>query len=318
MDWNSYFNFLSAEGQTEKQRMINQARYDLKHNYKSTLSHKCVCIDGIEHNVLILSMNTNSGTTNEKKIVMMPNDCLHIGQYVTWNNDKWLVTDINDDKEISYTGKIEKCNAVLKFQNTNNEIVSYQVVKKESTGSNTKTSNYVEIISGNYELYVPFNKDTAKISINKRFILWNQGNVPEVYKLIRLTPVLEHVDPIKTGYLIFTMERDVYNPNTDNAELMIADYVDDTHSGETIILTYDKSELVIGGKKLTITSNIKNCTWSYETLNGFEKFFHSESNEDVFSIWCDEDYNLLGQTVVVKCSDELNHADLTLKVVSRI
>ena len=318
MDWNSYFNFLSAEGQTEKQRMINQARYDLKHNYKSTLSHKCVCIDGIEHNVLILSMNTNSGTTNEKKIVMMPNDCLHIGQYVTWNNDKWLVTDINDDKEISYTGKIEKCNAVLKFQNTNNEIVSYQVVKKESTGSNTKTSNYVEIISGNYELYVPFNKDTAKISINKRFILWNQGNVPEVYKLIRLTPVLEHVDPIKTGYLIFTMERDVYNPNTDNAELMIADYVDDTHSGEKIILTYDKSELVIGGKKLTITSNIKNCTWSYETLNGFEKFFHSESNEDVFSIWCDEDYNLLGQTVVVKCSDELNHADLTLKVVSRI
>lgn len=319
MDWNTYFNYLCADGKNEKDRMIKNAKYDLINNIKSTLSCKNICIDGIEYNALIMSMNTNSGTTNEKKIVMMPDVCIHLGEYVCWNNEKWMITDINDDREISYSGKIEKCNNILKFQNQNGDIISYPIVKKENMGSDIKSSNYVDVISGTSEFYVPFNKETSTIELNKRFMTWNQGAVPEIYKVIKITPILETIDPITTGYLIFTMERDVFNPNTDNVDLMISDYFDSNNSiGESLILTCNKDEIIIGGNEVVITSNIENCNWEISVIDEYYSLFHTKSEGYNFYIWCDEDYNLLGQSVIVKCSHESNQSELMLKVVSRI
>lgn len=319
MEWDTYFNFLCSNGATEKERIINQAKYDLIYNHKSSLSNKSIYINEIEHNALILSMNTNSSVTNEKKIIMMPGDCIHLGDYVVWDNHEWIVTDVNDDKEISYSGKIEKCNAILKFQDSEGKVYSYQAVRKSNTGSNTKTSEYVEIISGNCQFYVPFNSETSKIAINKRFMLWNQGETPEVYKLIGITPIMESISSFKTGYFIFTMERDVYNPNTDNVDLMIADYFDSPEeAGEEIILSCEKDEVIIGGSKVNIKSSKENCEWKLIAFDGYEQYFHIEHSGYDCWVWCDENYDLIGQSIKVICFlDDIN-SELMFKVVSRI
>jgi hypothetical protein len=59
------------------------------------------------------SLNKNP---NKKRILMKPEDSLSVGNTCVWNNNNWLVTDLDDDNGIYTVGIIEKCNNTLTIQ----------------------------------------------------------------------------------------------------------------------------------------------------------------------------------------------------------
>ena len=318
MNWDSYLSFLGSQGETDRDRQIKEAQFNLTHMMNTSPSTKEVCIHYKKTKVLITS-NGSGNSFNEKKITMKPNEHIHLGDYVLWDNTTWILTEKNDDCEISDSGIIEKCSVILRFQNSNGDIIDYPVVRNVDTGSDTRQSTYADIIRGNFLLYIPYTTETSSLCVNQRFMLWNQGSVPEVCKIIGIKPVLMNINPLMTGYLILTMEKDVYNPNTDNIDMMLADYFQPEETiGETLTLSCDKPEIIIGGTARKITSNKDNCTWELITVEGIDDQFLVEySGFDCF-VSCKENYDLLGQTVILRCSYDTFYTEISLKVVSRI
>ena len=315
MNWDLYFKSLGIHGSTPQERIAYNARRDLLRNKDHTLSKQSICIRGCQHEALIISKDNN----NEKKIVMMPDDPIAVGDYLKWNGFTWIVSEVNQDHTISYSGSLLLCSRILKWQDETGEIISKPCVVSEANGYNTDYSSQATTVDGIYTIKISCDEDTRKLTINKRFVTWNSGTVPEVCKLIKINPLLSTSLDGKSGILELALEKDLFNPNSDDALRMIADYRDPSKPvGFEIILTCEKSEVIIGGSPRMITSNVQDATWELIPPPGMETLFDMKTENTVCYVSAKEDYSLLGTSVLVRCRYNGEMSELLLKVVSRI
>ena len=319
MNWDFYFKSLGSNGITQRERMIRNAQRDLMNQRGTTLSRQNIKLRNCEHEAIIISTDNN----NEKKIVMMPGDVVSVGEYIEWNNFKWIVSELNQDHAISYSGKILMCDLVLKWQDETGGIITRYCSVSQNSGYNLETEGKATKIDGMYIVTIPYDIDTAKLSVNRRFITWNGGTTPEVCKLIKINPIKaimsNGLSNEQAGTLEITLEKDLYDPSSDNTELMIADYKDPTKPiGVEVILTCPNPVIKIGGSAKEITVNVSDGTWEVITPPGMENLFVVKTDEAVCSIQAKEDYSLLGTSVLVRCSYLGASSEVMLKVVSRI
>ena len=113
----------------EKARVINYGRgaqyardalaADLREDFAA---HFCDSIDyqpealvnGVRQR-LIVSRNKN--VVSEKKIIAYPGETFYTGDVVDCFGAKWLITEVEQNKEIYTSGKMEQCNRELIWQN---------------------------------------------------------------------------------------------------------------------------------------------------------------------------------------------------------
>jgi hypothetical protein len=60
--------------------------------------------------VRIVEENSLQKNPNRKRMLMQPSDIITVGSTVLWNDNYWLVTDLDTDYFVYYVGIIEKCN----------------------------------------------------------------------------------------------------------------------------------------------------------------------------------------------------------------
>jgi len=107
------FRKISQSNLTSKEREVNQIKYDILADFEDSPSFNTVLIKGVSQDVQIVDENAINKQPNKKCILSKPNETFSIGDMVTWNNNKWLIINIDEDKTIYTTGIIEKCSSSL-------------------------------------------------------------------------------------------------------------------------------------------------------------------------------------------------------------
>jgi len=137
---------------------------------------------------------------------------LNRGDYITWNNDKWLIISEVAEKRFNnhYKGTMQRCNYNIKFIFSDGIVREFPAII-DSRVFNLDSNNYITTIAGKVVVTMQANEDSKKIRVNKRFI-----KMGDAFKVVGR-------DLTDNGLLILTCELDMINSNADDLENEIAD-----------------------------------------------------------------------------------------------
>lgn len=198
-----------------------------------------------------------------------------------------------------------------------------------------------------FRIQMPFDEYSANLNIGKRLMLEIVNGVPKTYRITSIDQMTSRIDynGEQVGFLSFNVEQDLYNPETDNMEKMICDYVpvddvgsdgndgDTTHPPETdddtptYKLTIDFSgapNITTGGIGKLFTAKIdgETCETAVWTLAGdyVPNEIHFKNAEDSVSnakckVVCADNPKLIGTIVTLTVQSDKLTTNVELEVV---
>lgn len=94
--------------------------------------------------------------------------------------------------------------------------------------SNLDETQILTISSREFKIQVAYDEETSLIDLDKRFMLEVIAGQPRTYKVTSVDAITErfHQSGEIRGFLVLNVQQDLYNPKTDNVDLMICDYID--------------------------------------------------------------------------------------------
>ena len=249
------------------------------------------------------------------------NPDIGVGSYVYMADEDgewkwWLITAIDERPQFRQYIILE-CNWTLKWV-VNNQIHSCLAVQRyqNSYSSGISEGNRVAGVDDMTSMWVPTNSSTQTIGYNQRFIISDVGRVPalcyEVSKISDTSPV---------GLVKFSLTQTTFNEQTDNVDLMIADYwgahiepiepdIEQELSG-TAAITFSgvSSTLKVGGSFKTFTPVFSNesvvvQSWLISDENGDissdTENYTIDRSDELLKIKVAKNYNLIGKIIIIQ------------------
>lgn len=138
----------------------------------------------------------------------------------------YICTESFDINEIHWQGKFTLCNWILKWQNKNGDILEYPCYDINSTQYNSgeQSNRQFTVGSSQHMITLPCDENTISLCTPKRFILDKNKVNPTVFIVTQNDNTSYNYG--KRGLVRITLYENVYNPNTDRADLGICDYID--------------------------------------------------------------------------------------------
>lgn len=225
--WDFYKERVQHLGKTERERRINTSIRNFNKLAPNSPTHHKVTIGEEEIYVEILSTDF----TDVKKVISINNKEVYAGNYIQWNDSYWLIKNVDFNDEIYRTALMQQCNNILRWQNqTTREIIERRyVVDNVYTMSVNPPFNRNSIASSNrtFRLILPKDEETMMLDLDRRLILEVVNNKPIVYTVIGIDTLSNSYDNGNIGgCVVLQLEQAHYNSASDNAELMIADYLE--------------------------------------------------------------------------------------------
>ncbi len=183
-----------------------------------------------------------------------------IGEYIhdTKDDTYWLIYNSFNVNDIHYEGKMIQCNYLLRWQLSDGKIIKRWAnivsASKYDVGENGNST--LVLSSNNYTVLIGYCEEGFELEGKRVFIDMKPTNPKKVFKITRSDDVIYNASGL--GYLLsFIADKIEFNPDKDNQELRICDYVDTstplppspTNPDETTDLTAvisGDSELQIG------------------------------------------------------------------------
>lgn len=229
MTRSQYREMLDLNGSTQRDRIINKSVHDQNKLAPVSPSYKEVTIDDVPRKLNIIS----STVMNQKIIHTLPGEDFAIGSIVYWSKSHWLITERDAEDEITVRGRIQICQKQITWQDDNTyEIRSLWATVEKPYYSNLEENKTLSYSTREFRIQMPFDEYSANLNIGKRLMLEIVNGMPKTYRITSIDQMTSRIDynGEQVGFLSFNVEQDLYNPDTDNAEKMICDYVpiDDT------------------------------------------------------------------------------------------
>ena len=215
------------------------------------------------------------------------NPDIAIGSYVYMEDEdgnwKWWLLVYEDELPQFKQFQILECNWNLGWV-VDNKVYHCLVVQRiqQSYNSGSWDADRTTAVDNVTALWAPTNYDTLSIGYNQRFLISDPRRRPCLaYQVSKI----EDTQPI--GLTKFKLTQETFNPITDNAELMLADYYksevkpipsnpnDSVVSTATITYNGTKPTVKVGGSWKTFTP-----TFSDETIT-VSKWTISDENGDI-------------------------------------
>lgn len=215
---------LANLGTTRRERDKRYLQDRLEREKDTLVAYKeCVRVNGRHDQQLFL---TYTEVRSEKNFQTLPGETLCKGDVLVWHEAHWIVTEVDIDDEVYCKGRIKQCNRMLYWQNPDTlDIVGrWCIIKKPYTTSVTQ-GNEIDISKGQYKIILPYDEETAAMDLDRRLLVEKIGAEPKAYKITNADPTTDVLDGMAGGLVTWTVQRDQYNPQLDNAVLMVADYV---------------------------------------------------------------------------------------------
>lgn len=201
--------------------------------------------------------------SNILKVIAFPDTELLQGDYIIFNNQIAIITEIIGYQPFQISAKALICNYTFKWQDINGNIIKKDGVL--SNLSNKIDGNQFPIVSGNTKIYLPYDDDTKYLFTDKRICIGKtyDKNQKEILKVNKIIGSDFTACNYNNGHLvIFDSAIDTYNEKTDNLDLMICDYI------SSIENDIEKNiEGVINGRKNIPLGSTRNYTIKYIDKN---------------------------------------------------
>lgn len=181
--------------------------------------------------------------------------------------------------------------------------------------------------------FAPTNDDTKTIYYDCKFLKSVPGRYPPLaWKISKCE------DTLVDGITRFTMTQEMFNPATDNAELMIGNYYESAVEPEILeteeIPTVSDLEIAYSGKpavragggfkkfalKSRIDGKLVDCAeevkWSVDFSDGDLSQLETSAVDNVFKVKCLNDYSLIGKTFTITAIAEHGSTSLIIEIIS--
>ena len=225
---------------------------------------------------------------------------------------------------------IQICQKEITWQDDlTGEIVSRWATVEKPYYSNLKENNYIGYSTREFRIQMPFDEYSERLDIDKRLMLEIVNSEPKTYRITSVDQMTGRIDykNDQIGFLSFNVEQDLYNPETDNAKLMICDYVkpEEVDEDTGLIITHSGSKTITAGglgKRLTCSVNGEannDVVWTISTDTGIGGItFESGGIEATGSscrVCCAEDHKLIGTMITVTATYRDYSSSIVLEVV---
>lgn len=320
---------------TNKDVRLARLRYDFAKHFKDTTDYQPDALINDKPQKLIVSRNKDVVT--EKRFWAYPGEEAHLGDVVDCYNCKWLITEIDPNDEICISGKMEQCNREICWQNPHTKEIIYSwVTMTRPYYSNLNEGQQITMSKRMYKIQIPYNEETSLFDNGKRFMLEVIDGEPKTYRITSVDISTERFQMHGTlqGFIVLQVEQDQYNELTDNAELMVCNYIppdeeEDISPVECKIEYSGEPELKIGGQPKKFTAIFKKnkqeieekSVWTVQALDEFMEYLNIVEEGNVLSISVNSLGALLeGAIVKIILHDETNKYsdEVECKVVALI
>lgn len=222
IDIGYYRKIQNAHGaKSLRDAQIQQIKSDLNKDFDNTLDVYTVPINGIEQNLTILK-TTNA---SRKKIKSKPNETFTIGDYIFWMNEYWIITEADVDDKLFTSGKMERCNYLLKWQNAKGDIIERHAIISSASKYNDGENAGAVIILGSDQLSVsiPLDNESLHIKRKTKFFIDNNDEDPTVYELTGTNNVADSFSG--KGVTSWIVKECAYSPTVDDLKYGVCNYV---------------------------------------------------------------------------------------------
>lgn len=320
-----YKSRLKLRGNTARERALYHEKFDVKTNAVESLSCKDCIVGGMAQKLVI-----DDGTLPYyKEVCSLPDETFNAGQYVEWADTMWLIVSCDWDKEVYTYGKMQQCNWLMKWQNTNGKIIErWAVVNPASKYSNgEKSAVVITIPSNNYIVYLPNDSETLALPVDKRIFVDFNVTSPKCYEITRIDTVTMSYDgtPLPRydgkGCVLLVLTECLYNSDTDRIDLMLCDYINPEslpQPSSPIEITYSGSpEIRIGGRK-TFSTDVP-VTFSLIAADMWkDKIKITQMNDHSCKITADNESAMVGANIKIIAKSETQTSELLVKVIGGV
>lgn len=322
MDINYYMKLQNSYGtKSKRERELAKVNYQMKKHFEDTYDTEDVLLNGNPFKLMIIK--DTDGNTFKKKIKSPHDKKFNLGDYITWNNQVWLITLIDSDEKTWNRGYMYLCTILLRWQNSKGEIVERYAFSEDFTKYSTgkKGNNTIQLGDYQYGITLPVDNETKFIKRDVRFPIDLEGvEPPDVYTLTNRKVLLTDNSSFNRGGILqWTLSFSEFNPNTDKKitlssgkDVWICDYNETTplppEPVHDIIIKHKGSSTIVAGgnsKRFYLTDYAGNplvveTDWKVTVLPEFEKFVTYETLPDT-SIKVKVDYNssIIGNQIMI-------------------
>lgn len=282
-DREAYYERLTARGRNRRERQLAWLQRDISMEAADLLSYQTVQLRGEKLDMVIESTEIAS----TKKFLIPTATVVGYGDYIIWKGVYWIVTERDYDDEIYIRGKMTQCNYYLQWQNEQNEIIGRWCVIGQVTRYNNGIfyGKIIDNIESTLSISIGNDEETVKLKRGKRFLADMDGVEPYAYLISQRDVLTNYYGD--SGLIVWAVSQDVYNSETDNKELMIADYVEAAVSG------IEGNDTIRIGHSSVYTSG-REASWSIDS-----NFVILEISDDAAVIKVPKDRELIGKSFVL-------------------
>lgn len=272
--------------------------------------------------VIVSNKVGNSSLSKYELALLLPLNTCNTGMYVKYKNNYWLITSYTNDNMIYQKAIMHLCNYTLKFQHPETgEILSYPcITSNRIQGYGDKETNMMTLLDGRKTVLLPYDKSTVLLRNDKRLYLDNHPVKPRPYK-ITFVDTTSHV--YGEHGLVEFYATETQSQSNDRPDLGICNYFEPGGSPTPIedgYVTIDVDSLILG-LTTTITPTFYNsdgfvqnevvAMWDVNKPDGVTVDYID--NKCIITI--PDDFNLLGESVVINISDENDNYSSTFELI---
>lgn len=273
---------------------------------------------------------------------MKNNPDIKVGSYVQIRNEMdepewWIITHLDDRTQFRQFS-ILKCLWVYKWvAKVDGKRVIHQCLaaprNQNSYNSGVWLDYTLQIVENQSIAIMPTNDDSRTIAYDTKFLISEAGRYPPIaWKVSKI------FNSFNGDITRFTMTQEQFNPATDNAELMIANYyesavepevleTEETPTVSDLEIVYSGQQAVRAGggyKKFTLKTRVDGklvdvteyVEWRIDFSDGDPTKLESSANGNVFKVMCKPDYSLIGKTFTITATTKYCSKSLIVEVIS--
>lgn len=269
---------------------------------------------------------------------MLSHPEIRVGSYVQIENELfqpewWLLVHL-DDRTPFRQFSILKCTWIYKWvSDINGKRIIYQCLgaprKQNSYNSGVWLDYTTQTVENQEVMWLPTNKDTQTILYDTRFLKSAPGRYPAL-----AWSITKIEDTANQGISKFTMAQVQFDPNKDNADLMIANYWDSAvepddpiEDESTYVITYTGSPAVKAGgsyKKFVLKKDVDGSLvdvedpvqWKVDFKDNDDKIILEDDNTSTIRLKCVDDYSLIGKIFSLQATCNQTSSCIDVEVAS--
>lgn len=263
MDINYYMKIQNAYGtNSQREKQLAKVNRNMEKHFYDTFDTEEVLLNGNPFDLMIIK--DTDGNTYKKKIKSPHDKKFNLGDYVKWNGQYWLITLMDYDDKTWNRGYMYLCTVLLRWQNSNGDIIERWGYSEDFTKYSTGTygNNSVTLGENQYGLTLPVDSETKFLKRDIRFpIDFEEVEPPDIYRLSNKKILLTDATSVnRGGIMTCTLSYDVFNPDADKKVKLddgrivwICDYKDTSPSPtKPLVTTQSIKATMYGRNNITI------------------------------------------------------------------